>query len=110
MNRYSSQAAGHICAAFRQEQSETIVARLFELWEKELDKVSGKSETAEAIRYAFTRREALLSVVNRVNRLSNSSEVPSVHLISPMPTAGLTHMCVLAFSSASSRAPLFRFG
>lgn len=59
MNRYSSQAAGHICAAFRQEQSETIVARLFELWEKELDKVSGKSETAEAIRYAFTRREAL---------------------------------------------------
>lgn len=48
-----------IRAAFRQEQSETIVARLFDLWEKELGKVSGKSKTAEAIRYAFTRREAL---------------------------------------------------
>lgn len=48
-----------IRAAFRQEQSETIVARLFDLWEKELGKVSGKSKTAEAIRYAFNRREAL---------------------------------------------------
>lgn len=48
-----------IRAAFRQEQSATIVARLFDLWEKELGKVSGKSKTAEAIRYAFTRREAL---------------------------------------------------
>ena len=48
-----------IRAAFRQEQSETIVARLFDLWEQELGKVSGKSKTAEAIRYAFTRREAL---------------------------------------------------
>jgi len=48
-----------IRAAFRQEQPETIVARLFDLWEKELGKVSGKSKTAEAIRYAFTRREAL---------------------------------------------------
>ncbi|SDA70674.1 Transposase IS66 family protein, partial [Sinorhizobium sp. NFACC03] len=36
-----------------------IVASLFELWEKELGKVSGKSKTAEAIRYALTRREAL---------------------------------------------------
>lgn len=33
-----------IRAAFRQEQSETIVARLFDLWEKELGKVSGKSK------------------------------------------------------------------
>lgn len=48
-----------IRAAFRQEQSETIVARLFDLWEQELGKVSGRSKTAEAIRYAFTRREAL---------------------------------------------------
>ncbi|MCX2697849.1 IS66 family transposase [Ochrobactrum chromiisoli] len=48
-----------IRAAFRQEQSETIVARLFDLWEQELGKVSGKSKTAEAIRYALTRREAL---------------------------------------------------
>lgn len=48
-----------IRAAFCQEQSETIVARLFDLWEQELGKVSGKSKTAEAIRYAFTRREAL---------------------------------------------------
>ncbi|RVH01612.1 IS66 family transposase [Sinorhizobium meliloti] len=46
-------------AARRQEKSSTTVASLFELWEKELGKVSGKSKTAEAIRYALTRREAL---------------------------------------------------
>ena len=43
----------------RLEKSATIVASLFDLWEKELGKVSGKSKTAEAIRYALTRREAL---------------------------------------------------
>ncbi|RVM13879.1 IS66 family transposase [Sinorhizobium meliloti] len=46
-------------AARRQEKSSTTVASLFELWEKALGKVSGKSKTAEAIRYALTRREAL---------------------------------------------------
>lgn len=46
-------------AARRQEKSSAIVANLFELWEKELGKVSGKSKTAGAIRYALTRREAL---------------------------------------------------
>ncbi|MHC2357854.1 transposase [Sinorhizobium meliloti] len=46
-------------AARRQEKSSTTAASLFELWEKELGKVSGKSKTAEAIRYALTRREAL---------------------------------------------------
>jgi len=46
-------------AALRQEKSAAIVASLFDLWEKELGKVSGKSKTAEAIRYALTRREAL---------------------------------------------------
>lgn len=46
-------------AARRQEKSSTTVASLFELWEKELGKVSGKSKTAEAIRYALTRRDAL---------------------------------------------------
>lgn len=46
-------------AARRQEKSSAIVASLFELWEKELGKVPGKSKTAEAIRYALTRREAL---------------------------------------------------
>jgi transposase len=46
-------------AALRQEKSSAIVASLFDLWEKELGKVSGKSKTAEAIRYALTRREAL---------------------------------------------------
>jgi len=46
-------------AELRQEKSSAIVASLFELWEKELGKVSGKSKTAEAIRYALTRREAL---------------------------------------------------
>jgi transposase len=43
----------------RQETSAAIVAALFQLWEKELSKVSGKAKTAEAIRYALTRREAL---------------------------------------------------
>ncbi|PBB98892.1 IS66 family transposase [Mesorhizobium sp. WSM3862] len=46
-------------AALRQEKSTGIVASLFELWETELRKVSGKSKIAEAIRYALTRREAL---------------------------------------------------
>jgi transposase len=46
-------------AAKRQETSSAIVASLFKLWERELGKVSGKSRTAEAIRYALTRREAL---------------------------------------------------
>jgi transposase len=35
----------------RQEKSAAIVAGLFDLWEMELGKVSGKSETAEAILY-----------------------------------------------------------
>lgn len=46
-------------AVQRLEKSATIVASLFDLWEKELGKVSGKSKTAEAIRYALTRHEAL---------------------------------------------------
>jgi transposase len=46
-------------AALRQEKSAAIVASLFEQWGKELGKVSGKSKTAEAIRYALTRRQAL---------------------------------------------------
>lgn len=48
-----------IRSVLRQEQSAAIVTRLFDMWEKELSKVSGKSKTAEAIRYALTRREAL---------------------------------------------------
>jgi transposase len=43
----------------RQEKSATIVARLFELWETELPRLSGKSKLAEAIRYAISRRTAL---------------------------------------------------
>ena len=46
-------------SVLRQEKSAVIVADLFDLWERELGKVSGKSKTAEAIRYALTRREAL---------------------------------------------------
>jgi len=36
-----------------------IVAALFDLWEKELPRLSGKSKLAEAIRYAISRRIAL---------------------------------------------------
>lgn len=43
----------------RQEKSAAIVARLFELWETELPRLSGKSKLAEAIRYAICRRTAL---------------------------------------------------
>jgi len=32
---------------------------VFDLWERELGKVPGKSKTAKAIRYALTQREAL---------------------------------------------------
>ena len=42
-----------------QERSAAIVAHLFDIWERELAKVSGKSKTAEAIRYAMTRRHSL---------------------------------------------------
>ena len=51
-------------AALRQAKSAAIVADLFDLWERELGKVSGKSKTAEAIRYALTRREALERFLN----------------------------------------------
>ena len=43
----------------RQEKSAAIVAALFDLWEKELPRLSGKSKLAEAIRYATSRRIAL---------------------------------------------------
>ncbi len=48
-----------IRAALRQKRSAAIVAHLFDIWERELAKVSGKSKTAEAIRYAMTRRQSL---------------------------------------------------
>jgi transposase len=43
----------------RQQRSAPIVAALFDLWEKELPRLSGKSKLAEAIRYATSRRAAL---------------------------------------------------
>ena len=43
----------------RQEKSAAIVAGLFDLWDKELPRLSGKSKLAEAIRYATSRRIAL---------------------------------------------------
>ncbi len=43
----------NIRAAARQERSAAIVANLFDIWEEELAKVSGKSKTAEAIRFAM---------------------------------------------------------
>jgi transposase len=46
-------------AALRQEKSVAIVKQLFELWEKALNQISGKSKLAGAIRYALTRRTVL---------------------------------------------------
>jgi transposase len=43
----------------RQEKSGAIVAALFDLWDKELPRLSGKSKLDEAIRYATSRRIAL---------------------------------------------------
>ena len=43
----------------RQDRSAAIVAKLFQLWETELPRLSGKSKLAEAIRYAIARRTAL---------------------------------------------------
>ena len=43
----------------RQERSAAIVAELFDLWARELPRLSGKSKLAEAIRYALSRRLAL---------------------------------------------------
>ena len=43
----------------RQDKSAAIVAGLFEMWETELPRLSGKSKLAEAIRYAIARRAAL---------------------------------------------------
>lgn len=43
----------------RQENSATVVAELFDMWEKQLPRISGKSKLAEAIRYALARRVAL---------------------------------------------------
>ncbi|NEV02829.1 IS66 family transposase [Bradyrhizobium uaiense] len=45
--------------AARQDRSVAIVAGLFQLWEIELPRVSGKSKLAEAIRYARSRRQVL---------------------------------------------------
>jgi len=45
--------------AARQQRSAAIVAELFDLWEMELPRISGKSKLAEAIRYATSRRKAL---------------------------------------------------
>jgi transposase len=43
----------------RQERSAAIVAALFDLWDKKLPRLSGKTKLAEAIRYATFRRAAL---------------------------------------------------
>ena len=51
-------------AALRKVKSAAIVADLFDLRESELGKLSGQSKTAEAIRYALTRREALERFLN----------------------------------------------
>jgi transposase len=60
----------------RQEKSAAIVAALFDLWEKELPRLSGKSKLAEAIRYATSRRTALERFLNdgRIEIDSNTIE------------------------------------
>ncbi|HTR14637.1 MAG TPA: IS66 family transposase [Roseiarcus sp.] len=44
----------------RRATSAAIVQALFDLWERELPRISGKSKLAEAIRYARSHRAALL--------------------------------------------------
>ena len=43
----------------KQDRAAAIVAELFNLWEMELPRISGKSKLAEAIRYATSRRKVL---------------------------------------------------
>ena len=45
--------------AARRASSVPVVKSLFDLWERELPRISGKSKLAEAIRYARSRRAAL---------------------------------------------------
>ena len=45
--------------AARRASSVAIVQALFDLWERELPRISGKSKLAEAIRYARSHRKAL---------------------------------------------------
>jgi transposase len=45
--------------AARRAMSADIVQALYELWERELPRISGKSKLAEAIRYARSHRTAL---------------------------------------------------
>lgn len=60
----------------RQEKSATIIKALFDLCEKELPRLSGKSKLAEAIRYATSRRTALERFLNdgRIELDSNTVE------------------------------------
>lgn len=46
--------------ALRRAMSVGVVQALFDLWERELPRISGKSKLAEAIRYARSHRAALL--------------------------------------------------
>ncbi|EYR84049.1 transposase IS66 family [Shinella sp. DD12] len=46
-------------ATLRQQKSAVIVTGLFDLWERELRKISGNSKTAETIRYALSWRDVL---------------------------------------------------
>jgi DNA-binding Xre family transcriptional regulator len=43
----------------RQQRSAAIVAELYNLWEMELPRISGKSKLAEAVRYGTSRRKVL---------------------------------------------------
>jgi transposase len=75
-------------ALLRQARSAAIIASLYEIWEKELAKVSGKSKTAEAIRYAMTRRQSLERFLTdgRIEIDSNIVE----RAIRPKPSRGKT--------------------
>jgi transposase len=50
--------------AARRAASVPVVQSLFDLWERELPRISGKSKLAEAIRYARAHRAALLLFVD----------------------------------------------
>lgn len=75
MAAYRGQNPGNRRAA-RQDESAAIVADLWQFWETELSRISGKSKLAEAIRYARSRREALERFLNdgRLDIDSNAVE------------------------------------
>jgi transposase len=72
-------------ASIRAERSRPIVAELFTMLDRELPRLSGKSQLAEIIRYTLSRRTSFERFLadGRVKSTPTSSSAPSVRRPSP---------------------------